>query len=321
MKRKLRKALKAGRAKVKAAVKAAARAVTPSVPKTVNVEAVIRSIVLIKLSISHWGGMTRAKDLETEIAEKHDARADQFRTVAAYIDKCFLKRVNSARSQLYTTFHLLTIPWEDGGWRGVSVDAYQELMKRLESMVAMYRDTVREDLIGRYPEIRAAAEQSLGEVFDPAKFPTVEDLAAKYGAEIQSGAVASPDDIRYNLGGDVLESMKKSMREQYAGNIRGAMENVVGRLRDVVSDVVVKMGAPDPKGLHFATLKARLSDAVEALPKLNVTGDPIVGALIADVKSRLMDWNPKAVKVQDSARAKVAGAATDILAAIDNYKV
>jgi hypothetical protein len=114
-----------------------------------------------------------------------------------------------------------------------------------------------------------------------------------------------------------LESIRSSMKQAMTERIGRAMRDVWERLSDVVGHFAATMSDGD-KVFRDATVR-NLEELVELLPGLNVTEDPDLAAIGAEIKAKLTGYDPKDLRKKPQVRSEAAKQAAEIVERMQGF--
>jgi hypothetical protein len=179
-----------------------------------------------------------------------------------------------------------------------------------------------EKFLRAWPDHVEDARQALNGMFDEADYPTVSQLRKKF--EFRRGVRPLPvaDDFRVNISADTLALEKRRIQEATDAAVAAAMRDPFERIKEVVSKMAERLAAYDPNNPKEApfrdSLVGNVSDLLEVLPGLNLTGDPALTAFISDL--RALTLRPAQVLRDDMfARDEVRKLAEDMLSQVNDF--
>lgn len=238
----------------------------------------------------------------------------------------FTKEVTDGYMKVYSEaskyFYRVTLPWDDKGYRLLSIDIFDEFSKKFKSFSNQYRKAVAE-FIEQIEAHVAAAREMLGEAFDLSDYSFItanggidqEFLLSQFELGIEYDVVTSGDDLRAVLTEADREAVAAQIDEQAMEKFGKAQAHVIQTLHDHVFAIHERLCQSE--NIFRDTLISNLEDLVDLIPKMNIAGDPAIDALAAEAKLKLCKWDPQELRDLPSAREDVAKDAEKIL---DNMK-
>jgi len=275
--------------------------------------AIIESLVLIKLKISSWTSKRENRREARELETNRGAANGTVSVKAEYLEEKYRHLIGTAASHLRSFFNDHTLPWMDGGYRIVPVEKYQSLMDSLAQVIREEWEPAVLVLSSSYDAIKLAAQSRLSELYDPANFPAPGDFAGSYAVDIQRSAVQKADDARIaGMSESALAEIRDSIRAQQSEALSKATESLIKRVREMMMEIIDRVSR-DKKGTHYKSLWSNLRALVAVLPQLNINGDPRITKAVDNINERIARWPAEYMRQSKSARDTVATAAAGIL--------
>jgi len=265
---------------------------------------VIRRLILARFTPHGWYGSAKSEQGRRDLEEKHGAKS--IHVTAKYLPEKYAKPLRKARDEMRAYWNANTLPWQDGGWRVLPVDRCQRVMDKMAEMIAGSWRLATQAIIMHYDEIKAAAQADLNGLFDARRFPARDYIEECYRAEISRAPVTLPDDVRIEgMDKVALDEIKKEVAATNAEQMRGALLALLGRLSDMLAEIVDRMNQ-DPKKTRYNSLITRtVRPVLESAAALNITHDPKLAELIDSMKGTLGDIHAETLKASKGARATV----------------
>lgn len=265
--------------------------------------------MLVDLTIGYWEGRKKDKRTTTEVVDENHAAKDAGAWWTRIVPPKELEGIGSAISQARTAHARMTLPWMDGGVRILPAAmflAYTETMRKLK---ANFEKAVNSFVV-KYPLLVHEGKARLGGLFDAKHYPTAEELRARHYWTISFLPLPTAGDFRVDLG-SVTEEVRESIRRTERESMEGAMSDLWDRLFKSVKGIADRLGNPDAQ-FRAQTIE-NLADLCELLPKMNVTADPKLEKMRAEVLRKLSGLDAQAVREDKGLRATAAKDAEDIL--------
>ena len=268
-----------------------------------------RRAMLAALHISAWTGARLDRQAQATIAATHGNDPDRTRTIKRLLDPGRLAPLTNVRGRLTTTHNTYTLPWLDRGLRILPTATFRAHTEAMRPLIEEFR-RVASDLIADYPGIRAAAQYyHLGTLYNSADYPpSIED---RFSVDLSYHTIPQGIDFRLDLASEYLDEIRQTAERTTAASIAEAQRDVVTRLKDAVSRMVAQLTKTD--GKVYETLLSNASDLVALIPGLNITGDPAIAAIAADLHREILSrYTTGQLRADDRARADAAAVATRI---------
>lgn len=279
--------------------------------------------ILVNLTISQWSARKHDRKVTAEVNREHGASADAGRYNKHLMAREHLAEINSAITELRTWHYGLTLPWFDNGPRVIVDHAFIEhtngfrtRSQTLDEILAKFR--------GVYPDLVENERSRLNGMFDPADYPSAAAIGRKFQWTCRYYDMPDVPDFRIDLADDAAKAAMEIARSEAKASLDDAMKNAMGdvwnRIRETVGKMSDRLGsyAVDPATGKVSnpfrdSLVSNVTDLCDLLPKLNLTGDPAIDAMIAEMRVKLTSAHPDALRASDKLRDKVKADADAIL--------
>lgn len=177
-----------------------------------------------------------------------------------------------------------TVPWGDLGDRLVSNQTLIDYRNNMAQLEDEFWD-LSEQILAEYPQAVAQAQLQLGDMFNEAEYPSVEQLRRKFKFALTFEAVPDVGDFRVDIGNQAAEEM----REQYKQVLESRINSVKQDLAERLAEPLQRMS----KGLDYAEgekptgFRDTLVDNVLAITELMRTCNLSNDARLTDVQQQL----------------------------------
>lgn len=279
--------------------------------------------MLADLTIKGWSGMATDAEIGAIVAQQYQASEEWVTLRKRLVRKDATKAIKKAEAAARATHKELTVAWTDGGARLLPGLAFHDYQTRM----GQHRDdheAAVDAFVAEYEELKAEARIKAGGLYNEADYPTAAEVQAKFVFETELSALDATGDIRVAMGEDERKALQEQVTRRVEARLANAMTEVYQRLFDVVSHMADRLRAYKPKTgdddkvenpFRDATLK-NVQHIVDLLPKLNVTADPELDKLAAEVRQNLLEADAATLRKDDDRRAQVAAEADKILTAM-----
>lgn len=272
--------------------------------------------LLVQLSISQWMGRKLDKKASKEAADSAGAVRSAVRTHKDLLPGCDeLANVHSMTNVVRTKFYDNTLPWGLDGMQVLPSTNYLEYSTeyRKDRSNWLYLTRV---FLEAYDKAKWAAEndkqRTLGALYVPSDYPTVEELEKKFSMDLAIFPIPSTD-FRVQIASDELTRIQQDVEARVAKAQATAMQEVWQRLFDKVKHIADKCA--DPKAIFRDTMIENARELCELLPRLNITDDPNLEALRMEVENKLIH-HPDAIRNNPDLRRDTATEAKKIMDAM-----
>ena len=292
---------------------------TNEAEKTTSVENIVRSLVKVRLTISHWGGKYISAAVSSEVANQKHAEPGSVDVNVVYLPPRYAKPISIAVSQLRTYWNSNTLPWENDSWRIVTAKKYQVLMDGVMALKQTFNESVA-NVTNNYDDVLESSKCRLADLFVAKNFPSQEQLNEKYGISIYRNSVNSAGDVRVSgLDEATIQSIRKDVSKQYEDQIFSATQDIVERLKTIAEDIVERTSKSDGEVVKFATLITKINKTCDSLNGLNITGDERIDNIISQMRYTA-NIDADTLRVNSIERTNMCGQAKSILSALDDFK-
>lgn len=281
--------------------------------------------MLVSLHISSWSGMQ--VDREVTDAVNADFKADKKagRYNKRLIDAQFLEGISSAHSKARAAHKLLTLPWEDDGTRVLANVGYINYTSVLKDCRLKSEAAVKEFLSDLQPAINEAKSR-LGDMFKAEDYPDADELKTKFGFDVEIKPMPEGKDFRAKLSDEAVKAIVKDIERRSDQRLEAAMKDVFVRVQDVVTKMTERLREYQPaangkkaSGIIRDTLVYNINELADLMPALNVTADPRIDELAAQLKAELVEHSPEILRSDAKVRQATISKADKLLKKVKLY--
>lgn len=276
--------------------------------------------MIITVNLGLWTGFKLDKEAGAAAAKEAGAGdANAFRVNKLLVAKELLDPIATDRNAIRTHVMDRTSPWDDNGGRLLARKMYQKFIDEHAPLEQSFYDKVNA-FLPMYASGRQQAEFRLGSRFNPEDYPHPDEIREKFYCRIDIKPVPRADDFRVTLGVD-SDVIKDQIEHAYAERIATAQADVWQRIEKCVVHFAGRMAAQleEPEEgkrrapLHQSTID-NLIHLVNALPALNIVGDPNIKTLGKRLHNMLQTYNDAdAMKGKPDVCAAARDAVQDII--------
>lgn len=278
-------------------------------------------LLSVGFSISCWEARKQDKKATKEVADAHGTASSVGRyhkdlLPGATEHETILKIRNAWR-----VWHgEMTLPWNDNGTRVLRSAAFLDYSAGYRDWKAKFEQALQ-DFYDVYPTLVAQAELRLNSLFNPADYPPLEEVKRRFAARLDVYPLPNADDFRIIDGIDA-EDAERLRSEAVAGleaQVTEAVRDLWGRMRTVVAAMSERLAVPHgaPGGKFHDTLTGNIQDLLTRIPALNLTGDPEIEALSAEMQTLLVA--PETLRTDPDVRAEKAAKAKALAARMAQF--
>ena len=281
--------------------------------------------MLVRVKCTKWNNSITDREITDQVTFDKAAADGYLRVTKRLAKQAVVKELNKLIGQVgNTVLKLWTVPWDDGVHL-ISVDnldrfeaALRKKADRLEELKAELQDT--------WPDVIEADKVRLGDAFDPDDYPSVNEIVNRYSITYELRPLPSGDDIRVNLPQQRVNAIRQQVERDVSAKVEAGAKVVSERVADVLTTFIEGMerhgtkadGAKRASKFADSTVEA-IERLAEALPGLNLTGDPALTAVSNDLFLKLRDLDPQVLREDDGKRQQAADTAKEIVNKLSGF--
>ena len=259
------------------------------------------------------------KELGMEFREQKGVLdASAMRVNKSIFTKAATEKYMDIYAQASKYFYNVTLPWDDKGWRLLSIDIYKDFTKKMKQFTTDYRSAVL-DFIDHIAEHVEEARGVLGEAFNPKDYKFLADngginnelLLEQFTLDVEFDVISTGDDLRAVLTEKDREVVAELIDKQVKRKFTLANEHIIMSLRDCVFAIHERLCKDT--NVFRDTLISNLEDLCDLIPRMNIADDPAINKIAADAKAKLTKWDPQVQRDESKPRKEVAKSAKAIL--------
>jgi hypothetical protein len=265
--------------------------------------------LLVQLSISQWSARKFDKRATKEVADAHGTTTAAGRYNKALLPmNDLLDNVHKKSTLIRQEFYNNTLPWGMDGTMMLPTSNYLNFMTQFRTSKADWEWLVNMFLTN-YDSLVGDAQRQLGSLYDPADYPSTDDLRSKFKIDIAVYPVPSGD-FRVALASEELSRIQQDVEARVRDAGQTAMREVWQRLYDKVKHSCDKLA--DPKAIFRDSLVENIRDICDVLPRLNFSDDPNLETMRQEVEATLLK-HPDSLRNDPLLRRNTAAQAKDIM--------
>lgn len=266
--------------------------------------------LLTQLNISQWTARKYDKKATSEVAAANGTAMDVGRYNKSLLPmNDSLSNVHQKTGAVRAAYYAATLPWGLEGTQMLPSANYLAFMTEFRKQKAEWQLLVDRFLFD-YERLVRDASRFLGTLYDPADYPTLEELRLKFKIDMVIMPVPS-DDFRVQLADEELSGLQADMQRRITESAGEAMKEAWRRLFERVEKIVERLS--DPKNRFNDSLIENAKEICAVLPRLNFSDDPNLEAMRTEVEGKLAAFTPEVLRADPVTRAKVASDAKDIM--------
>jgi hypothetical protein len=266
------------------------------------------SAVLVDLNISVWTG----RKMDKRVSEQVDASNNTKTRAGNYHKKLLagteaLDALHAVAGNMRQWHYENTLPWNDNGSRLLPMSNFFEYKAMLNQFQQQFQNAV-DGFISQYDDLVSAAAFTLGDLFNPNDYPTVDQIRNKNSMRVVFSPVPTAGDFRVDIPNEYREELQKISEER----VNAAMKDAWDRLHTCLKHMSDKLAGTE-KQVFRDSLVNNATDLCSMLTKLNVTNDPKLEQARQELERALVGIDAKELRKNDDIRKDVKARVDEIL--------
>jgi hypothetical protein len=229
------------------------------------------------------------------------------------------KAVTAIRGQAVSYWKGVSLPYPEPGVRLIRQDAITEFDNKIAEFRTELDDAVAE-LDRHYDELREAARQRLGDLFDASDYPA--SLIGMFAIEHDYPSVEPPDYLR-QLSPELYEQECRRVQSRFDEAVRLAEQAFLEELAKLVDHLAERLNGQDdgkPKVFRDSAV-TNLTDFFERFRSLNVRSNDQLDALVERAQGVVNGVAPQDLRDSGVLRQQIASQLTSVQSSLDGLLV
>lgn len=220
----------------------------------------------------------------------------------------------TAASRAVDTYHKkMTVPWNDRAERLLPASLYFEYAENMRRLRQKHEAAVHE-FVGNLGDLVQAEEARLGDAFNPADYPSADQLEQQYHIDLKFTPLQDPNDIRVAIPDEEREKIRQDCQDMFSEKLRDITKDLWVRLHECVKRMVENL---ESNKRIYNTMIGNICDLVKMLPELNVSNDPQLAYMAREIDERICKYSTDDIKQSEEVRNEAHSEAEDVLEKID----
>ena len=198
------------------------------------------SSMLVELNISVWGATKKDNAVTDKVTHDNNAARDAGRwqkNLMVGNDK--LKELSDYAASVRTWHNHHTLPWSDKGPRLLATSLFLDYKTELNARRAWF-ERKRDEFIADYPTFILGVSQGLGSTHNPDDYPSVSELAQKFGFRVVFTPVPESGDFRVDVPQEELAVLRSEYDEAFDTRLAEAMKTPWEQLHKLLTGMSEK---------------------------------------------------------------------------------
>lgn len=270
--------------------------------------------LLVQLNISQWTARKHDKAATRQVASTNNASMEAGRYNKSLLPmNDALDHVHKKSTLIRTKYYENTTSSGLDGMQILPSGNYLAFMTEFrkeksewDSLVALFVDNY-EDIVTRNRHI---LQRTLGNLYDPGDYPTVDQIRAKFRMDVAVFPVPSSANLRIPVSNEELDRIRAEIEQRVDNAAKTAMTELWQRLHDRVKHMAEKLA--DPRAIFRDSMVENARELCALLPRLNFTDDPHLEDMRQQVEQSLLK-HPDALRNDPDLRRDTAAEAKAIM--------
>ena len=229
------------------------------------------------------------------------------------------KAVTAVRGQVLAYWKSTSLPFPEPGVRLIRQDKIDEFAGKLREFQEELAEAV-ENLDRRYSELKAAARQRLGSLYNSGDYP--ESLRGMFAVEFDFPSIQPPDYLQ-QLNPQLYEEECRRVQSRFDEAVRLAEDAFTSELAKLVSHLTERLsGQEDGRAKIFRdSAVENLTEFFARFRSLNVRSNEDLDRLVADAQRIIRGVEPQEPRDNQQLRQHVATEMSRVQSVLDGLLV
>jgi hypothetical protein len=295
---------------------------TPTTDSTAAAQRLQQTMATVRLSFM-WLGVrkTLTPQQKAQAADSFGAEGKYLSAGKKLIDTSHpaYKAVTAIKGRAVSYWRGVTLPYPEPGLRLIRQDAINEF----DNHMATFRNELDEavaELQRHYDDLRTAARQRLGDLYNPADYPAT--LIGMFAIEHDFPSVEPPNYLQ-RLNPELYEQECRRMQSRFEEAVRLAEEAFLAEFSEVVSHLCERLSGDDdgkPKVFRNSAV-TNLHEFFERFRSLNVGSSDDLDRLVEQAQQIVQGVRPQQLRENNGLRQQIATQLSGVQSHLDGLLV
>ncbi len=281
--------------------------------------------LLVKVGVHKASFEKKERRVTKEIAEKYEMNEALMKAKKSTFLREDVQSLKKVMNKILPTVYSNTLPYRDGGWRLLPIDIHEKLEKELRDINNELQE-VKEVFRKNYKTYEENARRELGRLYDPLDYPPVDYFMKKFSFDVIYEPIPDSNDIRVNMDKEVVEKLKKELKEANNKRLEKATQESWNRIVECLSKLHERLTAEaetDKDGnvkqpRIFKSVIENIRNLVTILPALNITNDENMEKVRIKLDEDFAALDVNDLKEDEELKKETAEKAKELLDDIEN---
>ena len=278
------------------------------------------SCVLVHVDVRVWTATMQDSDISDEVTRAKKADRESGKFVKHLLANCAQhKRCMNYRQIVYNWMQKRTFDWA-GSLRILPVVDLPKFMQEYKHHEDTFNDLIKQ-FAAAYPHIVSNRAFSLGDMFNPSDYPTVEQVVSKFGINLYRSEVPTGD-FRCKIAHDLVDDLSVHYERQAKSLVQSILSKQQEQLIEIMQTIKANCATETitengeikikRKKLYESTL-TRAQELIATFREFNLAEDTQLEAARADFAKLLDGVTIEKLRDSDTMRVVVQEGIDDIL--------
>jgi hypothetical protein len=211
-----------------------------------------------------------------------------------------------------------TLPWADRGPRLLPTSLFMDYKTEANVRRSTFNYMVQE--FGKvYPSLVAQAPTTMGTLFNPDDYPSVDEVMSKFSFQLTFSPVPEAGDFRLDVSNQDLRELQQQYEESFDARLADAMRAPWQQLHTMLTGMSAKLTEEggDTKKRWHGSFVTNAQELCQMLTHLNVTKDPKLEQARRELEAVMLGAEIEDIKDSEATRAHMKAKIDTILGGFD----
>ena len=261
-------------------------------------QALVNNYLLADLVVRIWSGRKTDKEASLELTANKNAVSN----AATVVKNLFagkdaeLKDTHAAYTRIRTWFYSKTVPWTTqtvGAMKGSRLISTFDSIDFMSEFAKLKKEAedVRDELLVKYDQLVSDVQLTQGDLFNPAHYPTKDQIKQLFGAEMTVQPLPATTD--FERLSHLPAKLVAGLQDLYDRSLETQMANALGDVQKRLLDELERMDtqlskvARGEKTRLFKSMVGNLKHLVNLTRNMNFTGNAEIAAIADGIEEHL----------------------------------
>jgi len=270
-----------------------------------------------------WFGVrkTLTQSQKAQAAETFGAEGQYLSAAKKLLDtRCqAFQAVTAVRNRIRAFWQGMSLPYPEPGMRLIRQDRVEQFNDQMTAFSQELQDAARE-LDRQLPDLKQAARERLGDLYDPADYPT--SLDGLFAVEWDFPSVEPPQYL-LELKPELYEQERRRMTGRFEEAVKLAEETFAAELSKLVGHLVERLtGQEDGKPKTFRnSVVENLGEFFSRFRSLSVRSNAELETLVKTVQAAVKGVQPQQLRESETLRSQISQKLSAVQSALDGLMI